>query len=187
MSALLRGRLLVASPSLEDPNFARSVVLLLAHGDHGALGIILNRPSEAEVSDILPVWHELAAPPAMVFRGGPVAISSAICLARARSRSAIESVEGLEETVVGLVSVDLERDPAIVDAAIHGLRVFSGYAGWTAGQLEAELELGGWIVAEAEPDDPLTSDPDGLWARVLRRQGGLRAAYALAPPQLSLN
>ena len=182
----MRGRLLIASPSLEDPNFTRTVVLLLAHSYEGALGIVLNRPSPAAVDEILPQWHAYAFSPARVFRGGPVSISSAICLA-VPSSGASEPVDGVDETVAGLVSIDLDREPDAVSAAIAGLRVFSGYAGWGAGQLEAELERGGWILTDPLPGELLTDDPDTLWARVLQRLGGLRKIYVNAPPSLSMN
>jgi len=187
VNASLIGQLLVASPSLDDPNFARAVVLLLAHGDDGALGIILNRRMGAPVHEILPQWQYLALPPAEVFRGGPVAVNSVICLGRVRAGLDFELVDGLQGTVASLFSVDLNRDPDQYGDAITGLRVFSGYAGWSAGQLEVELEQGGWILMPALPHDPLTTEPDELWAAVLRHQGGLRAAYATAPPNLSLN
>ena len=187
MKPSLSGQLLVASPSLDDPNFVRSVVLLLAHGDEGALGIILNRPMGAAIQEILPQWQYLALPPAEVFRGGPVAVSSAICLGRVRAGVDVEVVDGLETTVAGLAGVDLHRDPDQFGDAVTGIRVFTGYAGWSAGQLEGELEQGGWILAPALPHDLLPADPDELWATVLRHQGGLRAVYATAPPDLSLN
>lgn len=183
----LSGQLLVASPSLDDPNFTRSVVLLLAHGAEGALGVILNRPIGAAVHEILPQWQYLAIPPAEVFRGGPVAVNSAICLGRVRAGVDVTAVDGLESTVAGLVSVDLNRDPDHFGDAIAGIRVFSGYAGWSAAQLEGELEQGGWILTPVAPHDVLTADPDELWGTVLRHQGGLRAVYATAPPNLSLN
>jgi putative transcriptional regulator len=187
MTVSLRGQLLVASPSLDDPNFTRAVVLLLAHGDEGALGIVLNRPLGAAVHEILPQWQYLALPPAEVFRGGPVAVNSAICLAHVKAGAEVDAVDGLEPTIAGLVSVDLNRDPDHFGDAVTGIRVFSGYAGWSAGQLEGELELGGWILSPVEPHDPLTTEPDDLWPAVLRHQGGIRAAYATAPPNLSMN
>lgn len=184
----MQGRLLVASPSLEDPNFSRAVVLLLVHGSEGALGIVINRPSPAGIEEILPQWRDLAAFPARVFRGGPVSVSNAICLAEPSKDLAVASYpHGVEPTVAGLVSVDLGGDPALLAPALHELRVFSGYAGWSAGQLESEMEAGGWIVTDPLPGDLLTDDPETLWALVLRRMGGIRSAYAKAPPSLSLN
>ena len=185
----MRGLLLVASPSLEDPNFKRTVLLLLAHSDEGALGIVLNRPSPADIGEILPQWRPHAAEPTRVFRGGPVSVSSAICLAtpaRGIDRIVASSV-GVDETVAGLVSVDLHRDPDHVATVIDGLRVFSGYAGWSSGQLESEIEAGGWILAGPLRNELLTNDPAGLWSRVLTRLGGIRRVYANAPPTLSMN
>lgn len=183
----MAGRLLVASPSLEDPNFARTVVLLLAHNDEGALGIVLNRTSAADIDEILPQWRYLAAEPTRVFRGGPVSVSAAICLAEPAGGATAPRPDGIDDTVAGLISVDLNGDPDVLSPAIGALRVFSGYAGWGAGQLEGEMEAGGWILADPEPGDALTGDPEGLWAKVLQRLGGLRASYAKAPPNLSLN
>ena len=183
----LTGRLLIASPSLEDPNFSRTVVLMLAHTEEGALGVILNRPSPAHISEILPQWKALAGEPAQVFRGGPVSINSAICLGMPTPTGLVDLPDGVEPTVAGLVSVDLERDPDDVASALVGLRVYSGYAGWDEGQLEGELEAGGWISAEPLPHELLTEFPDELWATVLRRLGGLRSAYVNAPPRLSMN
>ena len=186
----LTGRLLVASPSLEDTNFTRTVILMLAHSHEGALGIVINRPSPADIVEILPQWRDLAASPTRVFRGGPVSINAAFCLAEpaiGAQMTTLEAAPGIETTVAGLVSIDLDLDPSAVSSLITALRVFSGYAGWSAGQLEGELEAGGWIVTDPEPSDLLTEDPDGLWSLVLRRMGGLRAVYAKAPPSLSMN
>lgn len=187
MAGPLAGRLLVASPSLEDPNFTRTVLLMLAHAADGALGIVLNRPSAADVDEILPQWRSLAASPPRVFRGGPVSINAAICLAVPAGGPPAGGTPGVEATVGGLVSIDLERDPASVEPAIAALRVFSGYAGWAAGQLEAEMAAGGWILADPLPGELLTDDPDGLWTRLVSRLGGLRRAYVNAPPRLSMN
>lgn len=185
----LAGRLLVASPSLDDPNFTRTVVLLLAHNLEGSLGVVLNRPSPADIEEILPQWRGLAATPTRVFRGGPVSVNAAICLAQPAGGMASTSSAGggIEATVAGLLSVDLERDPSTVGDAVGALRVFSGYAGWGSGQLEREMAAGGWVVTDPAPGDLLTDDPEGLWARVLTRMGGLRKAYAKAPPSLSMN
>ena len=185
----MRGRLLLASPSLEDPNFVRTVILLLAYGpDEGALGIILNRPSEADVGDVLPQWHDLAAEPTRVFRGGPVSVRAVICLAMPQPGvPSMTRAAGVEYAVAGLVSVDLERDPAQVADAVAGIRLFAGYAGWSAGQLEAEMEAGGWILTDPLPGELLTDDPEGMWAAILSRLGGLRKAYVNAPPKLSMN
>lgn len=181
---MLTGRLLVAAPQLYDPNFDRSVVLMLEHGEEGALGVILNRPTEVDVADPLPAWAPLAAGPPVVFAGGPVSQESAIGLARATSD---EAVDGWAPVDGRLGTVDLSRAPDDIAVGFEAIRIFAGYSGWGAGQLEGELEVGAWIVADALPADALSDEPERLWATVLRRQGGKVAWLALYPPDASFN
>lgn len=182
--AALKGLLLVANPSLRGPNFDRAVVLVLTHEDTGALGVILNRPSEIALGVLLPGWDEVAAEPAVVFQGGPVAPSAAIGLARAAGEPALD---GWEPLFGRFGTVDLERRPVEVAPPVQAVRVFAGYAGWGPGQLEAEIEAGGWFVLESLPDDPLSAEAASLWSTVLRRQGGDLAMLATFPPDPSLN
>ena len=179
----LRGKLLVANPALEDPNFDRTVVLVLEHHDEGAVGVILNRPSETSVEDVLPSWANVAAHPAVVFVGGPVSPGSAIGLGCGR----LPPDDGDAFTaVLGDVGVlDLSKAPD--DLAVDDVRVFSGYAGWGPGQLEGEIDAGGWFIVDAEPGDASASDAADLWRLVLRRQGGDLALVAMFPPDPSLN
>jgi putative transcriptional regulator len=186
----LIGRLLVANPLLPDPNFDRTVVLVLAHGDNGALGVVLNRPSDMMLVEVLPKWASAVGPPAVVFVGGPVNDEAVIGLARAADGS--RSWASDEETVWSAVSesigtVDLELDPADVVGDLDAVRIFVGYAGWSAGQLESEIGAGAWWVVDADPDDMFGSRPSDLWRTVLRRQPlplGLVAAY---PPDPKMN
>jgi putative transcriptional regulator len=184
VSESVRGRLLVATPSLYDPNFFRSVVLVLEHGDGGALGVVLNRPSDTAVGQTLPDWNRLASDPDVVFVGGPVSPDAAIGVARVGTD---EQAEGWAPLFGRLGTVDLGRDPVELPVDVQNLRVFAGYAGWAEGQLDGELDAGGWFVVDAAPDDVFTSEPDRLWASVLRRQGGRLAMFASAPPQPSSN
>lgn len=180
----LKGRLLVATPILLDPNFERTVVLLLEHrSEDGALGIVLNRPSETSVGEPLPAWEALAAPPAVLFVGGPVSPGSAIAL----GRGAADAAEGWEPVLGPVGTVDLDRDPALVRTTLDEVRVFAGYAGWAPGQLEGEIAGGSWFVVDAEPDDAFSADPGDLWPSVLRRQGGRLAMFAHCPPDPSVN
>jgi putative transcriptional regulator len=178
----LTGRLLVASPALPDPNFDRTVVLLLAHGEEGAVGVVLNRPSGMGVGDPLPRWERLAADPAVVFVGGPVAPGGAICLARAPA-PAPEGAESVGWTPLlgDLGTLDLESDPDDLGPDVQAVRVFAGYAGWGAGQLEREISVGAWFVLPAMTGDAMSDDPQGLWKRVLRRSGGRLALVASFP------
>ncbi|HUQ39989.1 MAG TPA: YqgE/AlgH family protein [Acidimicrobiales bacterium] len=177
----LRGRLLVASPQLTEATFEHTVVLMLEHTDTGAVGVVLNRPSTLEVADTVGGWHRLAADPAVVFVGGPVSPRSAIGLAHVGG-----TVGGDDEwtPVDGrLGTVDLGRPPEALATPIDWVRIFSGYSGWGAGQLENELRMGGWIVADAEEDDACTPTPHDLWRTVIRRQPGLTPALANFPDE----
>ncbi|MCA1845194.1 MAG: YqgE/AlgH family protein [Actinobacteria bacterium] len=180
----LKGRLLVATPILGDPNFDGTVVLILEHGDDGAVGVVLNRPTGTDVADPLPGWHRLAAEPAVVFVGGPVAPDAAICLARSWPDEPLDAYEPL---IGSLGTVDLSIDPDEVSSALQAVRVFVGYAGWAAGQLEDEVEAGAWFVVDATPDDAMSAEPDRLWRAVLRRQRGTLAMYANYPVNPSAN
>lgn len=177
-----RGKLLVASPKLSDANFLRTVVLLLAHSDEGALGVVLNRPSPSPLEDHLPSWAPLAAPPKVVFFGGPVARGSVIALARPADAALASE---LTEVIAGIRAVDLSGDAD--SAPVEAVRVFSGHAGWGPGQLEAEVDAGAWIVVPAEGSEPLSSRPETLWRDVLRRQGGTTAMLASYPSDLRWN
>ena len=161
----LPGRLVVAAPELDDPNFAHAVVLLLEHAEQGALGVVLNRPRGVEVGALLPAWHDLASEPAVLFTGGPVQSDEAV-IAVGRSRHPAQPIT--EELGV----IDLEKPPES-QPEVSAVRLFTGYAGWGAGQLEAELEAGSWFVVKCETEDVLTTDPRGLWRNVLLRQGGV--------------
>lgn len=181
-----KGRLLVATPPLEDPNFDRSVVFVLEHHDDGAIGVVINRPTEEPLDEPLDRWEDLLAAPGGVFAGGPVETDALIALAATR-----EPVhEGTAEysPIVGrIVSADLTADPAIVAGSVDTVRVFRGYAGWGPGQLESEIDAGAWLVLDTEPEDLFSAAPDELWRSVLRRQSGRLAWLASAPDDLSAN
>jgi putative transcriptional regulator len=181
----LLGSLLVATPSLTDPSFERTVVLLVAHEAAGAMGVVLNRATEVPVGEVLGGWGELADEPAVLFEGGPVQPESAICIARVRPKTSRPS--GFQPFFGGLGTVDLGGEPELVRQRVRGVRVFAGYAGWAPGQLESEIESGSWFTFKALPGDVFMTRPDDLWAAVLRRQGGLLAAVACFPPDPTLN
>lgn len=180
----LTGRLLVATPILGDPNFDRTVVLMLEHADDGAIGLVLNRPSELDVGEPLPEWELVAAAPPVIFVGGPVAQTAVIGLGRREA-----SGDDTWKPVVGGVGiVDLGAGPAGAVPLIEELRLFAGYAGWGAGQLEAEIDAGAWWVVDAVPGDALSPTPEGLWSEVLGRQPrGRLAMHAHFPMDPSAN
>ncbi|MEO6989704.1 MAG: YqgE/AlgH family protein [Aquihabitans sp.] len=176
------GRLLVATPLIGDPTFERTVVLLLAHGDGGAFGVVLNRPSDTGVCEVIDGWSEAVTAPSVVFIGGPVNPEEVIGLARRG---------GPDHNFAGLVgelgTVDLHSPPEPGEQPWPGLRMYAGAAGWSAGQLEDEIAEGAWWPVDAAPDDILTGDPARLWERVLRRQRGTTGWFANYPKDLSAN
>lgn len=186
LSQQTKGRLLVATPPLADPNFDRSVVYVLEHHSDGAIGLILNQPSDSALDEPLDRWIELQTTPSMVFTGGPVEPNAMIGLATATIDD-VDASEHLTQISGRIASADLTADPAIVASEIDAVRVFRGYAGWGPGQLDAEIDAGGWIVVDAEVSDVFSASPDDLWHHVLRRQPGRLSWLALAPDDLSLN
>jgi putative transcriptional regulator len=177
----LQGQLLIASPSLLDPNFRRTVVLVTEHNDEGAAGLVLNRPSPASVSELVPQLEELVEDEEPVWLGGPVQPNAVLVLG--------EFVDPGDAAVplfgsLGFPSLD---DPEEVVPSTTRRRVFAGYAGWGAGQLEGELERDDWILEPAHADDAFTDAPESLWADVLRRKGGIYELVARIPEDPSVN
>jgi putative transcriptional regulator len=187
-AARTAGRLLVATPGLGDPNFARTVILMLEHSEAGALGLVLNRTSPLELATALPEWDRFAAPPAHVFVGGPVSHGSVIALARANAPAGSDAWTAFApDRLPGVGVIDLGKDPYENGVAIEQVRVFSGYAGWGPGQLDGELLEHAWYVVEADGADAFTAAPDELWSAVLRRQDGDLARVSRYPPDPSVN
>jgi putative transcriptional regulator len=181
----LAGRLLVATPRLNDPNFRRSVVLVLDHSEDGALGIVVNRPLDVDVSAVLPSWQPYATAPGRLFQGGPVQLDSALGMAAVPGEDAEPA--GVRRIIGSLGLVDLDASPQAVARGVAGLRIFAGYSGWSAGQLEAEIKDGAWYVVDAEARDPFSDSPQTLWRQVLRRQRGELALVSTYPEDPTLN
>jgi len=177
----LRGKLLVASPALQDPNFVRSVVLITEHGEEGAMGIVLNRPADAEVEEVLPELASIAvAEP--VFVGGPVQPESLVVLGEFTDP---DKAAWIVVADVGLVSASTDLDE--LPEAVRRGRVYAGFSGWGPGQLEGELEEEAWIVEAPQREELFSDEPEGLWAAVLRRMGREFALLSTMPPDPSLN
>ena len=178
-----RGRLLVAAPPLTDPNFDRTVVFMLDHNEGGALGLVINRPSE-DLDIEIDAWMHLLSPAGQFFSGGPVDSNALIGLGLVPTTTpdgqVIESVECIEP-------VDLDEDPTTMSTPPTKVRIFHGYAGWGPQQLDGELEMGAWIVLSAQASDVFTNDPDDLWRAVLARQRGEVAWLADCPADPGLN
>jgi putative transcriptional regulator len=178
------GRLLVATPALEDPSFERAVVLVLDHDEDGALGVVLNRASSVPVVDALDAWVELTAAPRVVFGGGPVEPTAIVALGHT---TAGVFPDGSAQILDGIRLVDLDSDPVLAAAELQRVRVFAGYAGWAPGQLEDEILQGAWFTVDASPSDVFTSDPATLWHGVLRRQPDELRLLATFPPDPTMN
>jgi putative transcriptional regulator len=169
------GSLLVATPILVDPNFYRTVILLLQHDEDGCVGVVLNRPTEEAVADHLPEWVDGAEGRPVINYGGPVEPAVAIGLALTQ--------EGMSTGVPGLSLIDLSTPP---EDKAPPLRIYSGYSGWGSDQLETEIAVGSWYVVQASPDDPFDND-EGQWRRVLRRQPGFLSVVSTYPDDITLN
>jgi putative transcriptional regulator len=182
MQESLAGQLLLASPSLHDPNFERSVVLIGVHSADGAMGVVLNRRSELTVAEAAPQLEQAVVETDHVYVGGPVQPSSVVFLGEF---SDPEPAGLLVLGRIGFPTPDAEIEE--LSRATERARVFAGFAGWGEGQLEAEIESGDWIAQAALPDDVFTDDPDELWASVLTRKGGSYALVARMPADPSLN
>jgi len=181
-----RGRLLVATPLLGDPNFERTVIFMLEDNEEGALGLVLNRPSPLEVTEPLPDWSRLVTTPSVVFVGGPVSRTSVIALAA--REPAYELPDEAWTEVEGTVGVlDLTADADLIGAGLAEVRVFAGYAGWGEGQLAGEIAEAAWFVVDAVATDTFTNRPELLWREVLRRQGDPLRQFANYPPDVSVN
>ncbi len=180
----LSGRLLAATPLLGDPNFRRTVVLIVEDDqDEGTLGVILNRPTEVPLDQVLESWTELVSGPPVVFRGGPISPNSALALAIAQGAAEPVGWRSLDGSPMmsRLGLVDLGAPPELLADGISSMRVFAGYAGWGAGQLRDEIEEGAWYVLPGNPADAFVAEPERLWQEVLRRQGGELAMVATYP------
>jgi putative transcriptional regulator len=179
----LRGRLLIASPVLVDPNFHRTVVLIAEHTDEGAMGLVLNRPAETLVAEAVPDLSELADSGAPLYVGGPVAADSVIVLAEFDEPSLAGVLLDDDLGFVGGGGDDL----AEVADGVRRARVFAGHSGWGPGQLEDELEQESWIVEPPRREEIFSEDPETLWAAVLRRKGREYALLSTMPPDPSVN
>ena len=181
------GALLVAMPSLTDPTFAGSVVYVLDHSDSGTVGVVLGRPSQVEIHDVLSGWSGLAVEPGVFHVGGPCEADTALCLGTAAVPPSDED-DGLRRVSGDVYLVDLDSDPDDVATQLTGLRVFAGYAGWSPGQLATEIAEGAWACVPGSAADVLspTAGPR-LWRQVMGRQTGRLAVLSAAPADPTAN
>jgi putative transcriptional regulator len=179
----LRGKLILAGPVLKDPNFDRAVVLITEHTEEGAMGLVLNRPSETTIGDAVPDLTWVAGADELVYVGGPVAPNGVIVLAEWLDPG---QAVVLVDDDLGFVPGDAEDQDALA-AAVLRARVYAGHAGWGPGQLEDELAEEAWIVEPPRRDELFSEDAEALWPAVLRRMGREFALLSTMPPDPSLN
>lgn len=181
--ARLHGRLLVAAPTRTDDG-RRHVVLVLRHADDGAIGVVLNEPTDRHVVESLPAWAPLVARPARVHRGGPRDADAVLGIGITRPDAA---ADGLTPVIDLVHVIDLRQGPEPVRHAVDAARLLVGHVSWAAGRLEAEVDDGDWLVVDAEPGDVVDGDPETLWQRVLRRQPMPLALWATYPVDPTAN
>ena len=177
----LRGRLLISSGGLFDPNFRHTVVLVLEHNTDGTLGVVLNRALDVTVEESVPALSDLVPAGAPLFQGGPVQPATPVLLAELTHPGLVDvPVFGSVGFLVGEVSADIK--PSVLRA-----RVFAGHSGWAPGQLDAEMTADAWIIEPAREDDVFTDAPASLWRRVLERKGPEYRQLSRMPYDPSMN
>jgi putative transcriptional regulator len=177
----LKGQLLISGGKLYDPNFRHTVVLIGEHGDWGAVGVVLNRPLDSTVEDVVPALASLVGPGELLFQGGPVEPQQAVLLAD------VTEPDLLDVSVLGSIGFLTDEVASDLRPAVRRARIFVGHAGWGPGQLEAELASDSWILEPARPEDVFTESPEALWRRVLERKGPDYAALSRLPFDPSMN
>jgi putative transcriptional regulator len=176
--------LLLATPALHDSTFADTVILMLDVRGDGSLGVVLNRPTGLPVAEVLEAWGDVVDEPEVLFQGGPVETDGALAVVLRRGD---DDVIGLREVVDRLALLDLDTPVELVSDELDGLRIFAGYAGWGAGQLESEIEEGSWYVVPGTALDVFRPDTSTLHRDVLRRQPGDLAWHSTRPLDVDLN
>jgi putative transcriptional regulator len=177
-----RGQLLIAGPGLLDPNFWRTVVLVIEHTEEGAFGLVLNRPSETSAREAASALEHLLDGEDPVFIGGPVQPSSLIVLAEFEDAGDAARLAFGDVGVLG--QSDSEEESS---AGVRRARAYAGHSGWGPGQLDGELERGDWILESARTEDAFSVEPTDMWASVLTRKGGSYKLVARMPPDPSVN
>ena len=175
------GSLLLAGTDLLEPIFRRTVVYVVENNDGGALGVVINRPTETPIAVGLPQWADLCAPSDVFYLGGPVKLEGALCLGVLKPGASIEDADGVTRVSGRVVMIDIDADPAPFAAVLESARIFVGYSGWTFGQLDGELARDDWMVFTSRPEDLMAPAGVDLWGKVLRRQGMPWAMLATHP------
>jgi putative transcriptional regulator len=182
---LTKGVFLVAAPSLRDPNFRQSVVLLCEHGPEGALGVVVNRPTAMSISEALPQVPILEGSSHVLYAGGPVQTNQVMLLYRGD-----QLPENSHHVFDGVcLGGDMNMVERILTAAgtTESFRAYIGYSGWGPGQLENEMKTGSWITLPADPALLFEKDPSRVWGEILLSLGEEYRLYAEMPFDPSYN
>jgi putative transcriptional regulator len=161
------GMFLVATKQIQDPRFQRSVVLLLTVEPAGAVGLIINRPSGMKLSSLFRDMRRAGLKEDQLYFGGPVETRKAFVLLRGRTRSR-DALPILQDVAVS-TSEDVIRQALRRKRAGKDYRLFMGYAGWSAGQLDQEIRRGGWYVVPADAETVFHKDEQKVWRELLRK------------------
>jgi putative transcriptional regulator len=160
------GRFLVAKRGMKDPRFSKTVIILLEYGWHGAVGLIINRPTKAELSKALPGVKRTEQHPEPVYFGGPVGMDQMRMLFRSASQPGDAS--HVFEDVYVSTSLDLLQRLVDGEDAEGGYRVYAGYAGWSPQQLDQEVLRGGWHVLDGDVEAIFNREPSGIWTELIK-------------------
>jgi putative transcriptional regulator len=163
---LAKGAFLVANKRIQDRIFGRSVILLIVHDQNGSMGLIINKQTEIRLAELFPDVKGLAKTSDSLYLGGPVSLSSVFLLVRA-GKKPDESTHLIADIYISQNKDLLERMAKGARKTRENFRIYSGYAGWGAGQLEAETLRGDWEVVPAKPDMIFDKDPSGIWDRLM--------------------
>ena len=171
--SLATGSLLVASPELSDPMFARAVVLVLRHDDQGTIGVVLNRPTNLVPATIFPELKDsIGSYAGHLYRGGPIAPTRLLYIVRGLAAATVNGPEVLDKVFLSIDDASLPDMTRLADGTDE-LRLYAGHAAWVPGQLQNEINAGGWQILPATPELVFHDDPGKLWTE-LEGRGGSR-------------
>jgi putative transcriptional regulator len=168
-----------------DPNFRRTVVLICEHTGDGAVGLVLNRVTEHTIADVCQQIPEAIGRDERVHVGGPVQPDHLLVLHRKVDLDGKPIIDGV--ALVGDVDVLRSLLSGPIACGSDQFRCYAGYAGWGEGQLEQEMEMGGWILVEGDARLVFDTAPGEIWSEALRKKGGAHVLTAEMPPHPELN
>jgi putative transcriptional regulator len=164
--SLATGSLLVASPELSDPMFARSVVLVLRHDDQGTIGVVLNRPTNLVPATIFPELKDsIGSYAGHLYRGGPIAPTRLLYIVRGLAAATVNGPEVLDKVFLSIDDASLPDMTRLADGTDE-LRLYAGHAAWVPGQLQNEINAGGWQILPGTPELVFHDDPGKLWTEL---------------------